>query len=349
MTRELLAIAPVAHPGGAEIGLLRLLRGLRARGWKITLSTPGPGPLGEGALADGLRWERLALGGLGRRQGLRAAGSWPRAAGMAASHDVVYLNGGVSGRLLPALALRRSLARGCARRPHRLVLHIHDIVARAPRMWQLSDLVLADSRAVAARLPGLDAHVVGCPVDPDPPAADPPWPPDRSPVIAFVGRIEPRKGALDFARAAPLILRELPQARIAIVGDDPYDSAPSYRRQVLATPGIEHFPWVENAAGLMRHIDVLVAPSHQEPFGTVLAEAMAVGTPVVATRVGGLPEVVADGVSGRLIDPGQPELIAGAVLEVLGGRERMGAAAREHARRWHVEDYVSRVESLIAS
>lgn len=348
MTRDLLAIAPVAYPGGAEIGLLRLLGGLRERGWQITLSTPGPGPLREQALAIGLRWERLALGGLGRREGLRAVGSWPRAGRMAGAHDVVYLNGGVSGRLLPAVALRRALARGFAGRPHRLVLHIHDIVARAPRMWRASDVVLADSRAVAQRLPGLHAHVVGCPVDPNPPAADPPWPADRSPVVAFVGRIEPRKGALDFVRAAPAIRRALPEARIVIVGDDPYDSSPAYVRQVLAMPEVEHYPWVENAAGLMRHIDVLVAPSHQEPFGTVAAEAMAVGTPVVATAVGGLPEVVGDGISGRLIEPGNPALIAAAVLQVLADRERLGAAAREQARRWHVTDYVSHVESLIS-
>ena len=51
----------------------------------------------------------------------------------------------------------------------------------------------------------------------------------------------------------------------------------------------------------MRHLDVLVLPSRQEPFGTVLAEAMMAGTPVVATRVGGLAEVVHDGVTGRLV------------------------------------------------
>ena len=57
----------------------------------------------------------------------------------------------------------------------------------------------------------------------------------------------------------------------------------------------------------MRHLDVLVAPSHQEPFGTVISEAMAVGTPVVATRVGGLAEVVDDGVTGLLVEPGEPD------------------------------------------
>jgi glycosyltransferase involved in cell wall biosynthesis len=75
---------------------------------------------------------------------------------------------------------------------------------------------------------------------------------------------------------------------------------------------------------------------------------MAVRTPVVATRVNGLPEVVDDGVTGRLVAPGDPSDRANAVLEVLARREEMGAAAREHARRFLVNEYVDRVEQLIA-
>ena len=97
----------------------------------------------------------------------------------------------------------------------------------------------------------------------------------------------------------------------------------------------------------MRHLDVLVAPSRQEPFGTVLAEAMAAGTPVVATRVGGLAEVVADGVTGRLVDARRPDELAAAVLEVLADRERMGAAAREHAQQFGADAYADRVEAIL--
>ena len=83
----------------------------------------------------------------------------------------------------------------------------------------------------------------------------------------------------------------------------------------------------------MRHLDVLVAPSHQEPFGTVLAEAMAVGTPVVATRVGGLRRGRRRTAStGVLVAPGRPDALAAAVLRVLGARDEMGAAARAGPR-----------------
>jgi glycosyltransferase involved in cell wall biosynthesis len=92
---------------------------------------------------------------------------------------------------------------------------------------------------------------------------------------------------------------------------------------------------------------VVVLPCYGVPAAAVLAEAMAVGTPVVATRVDGLPEVVRDGVTGRLVEPGDPDGLAAGVLDVLDRREQMGRAAREHARRFGADDYALRVEELL--
>jgi glycosyltransferase involved in cell wall biosynthesis len=228
------------------------------------------------------------------------------------------------------------------------VLHVHDIVARVPRFWRRADVILAASGAVAQRLGSLRCDVVHGPVDADPPAVAAPWMPGSGPVVGFVGRIEPRKGTLDLVRAAPAIRAGAPGARVIVVGDDPYRTDPAYTAAVMDSREVEHHGWVDNAPGLMRHLDVLVLPSHQEPFGTVLAEAMAVGTPVVATRVGGLAEVVDDGITGRLVAPGDPGALAAAVLEVLRDRDRMGAAARERARRFDRERYTERVERLLA-
>jgi glycosyltransferase involved in cell wall biosynthesis len=301
----------------------------------VTLTSPQEGPLSEA----GYPWLRLDVGGLGHGEGARAVGSWPRALRLAQRFDVVYLNSTVCGRLLPALRGARS------------VLHVHDIVDRVPRHWASADVVLADSQAVADRLDGLDAHVVYCPIELDPPLVDPPWQragvAPRGPVIGFVGRIEPRKGVLDLIAAVPAIRTGAPGAQVVIVGDDPWGAFPEYLAEVRAAQNVIHVPWQENAAGLMRHLDVLVAPSHQEPFGTVLSEAMAVGTPVVATRVGGLAEVVDDGVTGLLVEPGDPDALAAAVLEVLDRREAMGAAARQAARRFGADAYADRVEALI--
>ena len=169
----------------------------------------------------------------------------------------------------------------------------------------------------------------------------------RGPVVGFVGRIEPRKGVLDLIAAAPAIRAASPGAEVVIVGDDPWDAFPDYLAQVRAARDVVHVPWHENAPGLMRHFDVLVAPSHQEPFGTVISEAMAVGTPVVATRVGGLAEVVDDGVTGLLVEPGEPDALAAAVLDVLARRDAMSAAARQAAQRFGADAYADRVEALI--
>jgi glycosyltransferase involved in cell wall biosynthesis len=326
---SVLAVAPVDHPGGAEIGLLRLLPRLPGR---ATLTTPGDGPLAAAARELGIHTERLDVGGLPARAGARAVLSWPRARRLSKAHDVTYLNGTTCGRLLPALKGRRT------------VLHVHDLVDRVPRHWKAADVILADSQATADRLQGLHAHVVGCPIEPDPPHTDPPWEPDGRPVVGYVGRIEPRKGVLDLVEAAP----SLEGVRVVIVGDDPFSSDPGYLARVDASRQVERYPWIDGADGLMGALDVLVLPSRAEPFGTVLAEAMNAGTPVVATRVGGLPEVVDDGVTGRLVEPGDPAALAAAIKEVLARKDEMGAAARERAKRWHADVYARRIQELIA-
>jgi glycosyltransferase involved in cell wall biosynthesis len=340
--RRLLAVTAVARPGGAETTLLRLLRELDARGWQVELSVPGPGPIAAAANAAGWPVHRLPVGGLGRGTGARAVGSWPPARRLARGVDVVYLNGTVAGRLLPAL-------RGL---PARTVLSVHDVVERVPRMWRRADVVLAAAEAIARSLRGLDARVVGAPVELDPAPVEPPWPPGEGPVIGFVGRLDPAKGPLDLVRAAPAIRSCAPGARVVLVGGGPYGGGdPGYTAEVRRTAeanGVACFGWIDGAAGLMGALDVLVLPSRREAFGTVLAEAMAAGTPVVATRVGGLPELVEDGVTGALVAPGDPAALAAGVLRVLEQRELMGARARERVAPFATPAYADRVERLIA-
>ncbi len=327
---SLLGVNAVDQPGGAEVALARLFE--RLRGWELGMTTPSS----DGPLAQ-LPYEhtKLDVGGLGAREGARAVASFPKALVLGSRWDVVYLNSVVCGRLLPAL------------RGARTVLHVHDIVERVPRHWASASLVLAASQAVADRLDGLDPHVVHCPIDQEPPVAAAPWAPGAGPVIACIGRIEPRKGTLDFVVAAGRIRERIPGARLLVIGGDPYDNDPGYLAEVRASGEVEHLPWIDDAPGVMRHVDVLVAPSHQEPFGTVLSEAMAVGTPVVATRVGGLAEVVEDGVTGVLVEPRDPVALADAIARVLAERSSMGAAARLAARRFDAGEYAQRLDALL--
>ncbi|HEX8123213.1 MAG TPA: glycosyltransferase [Solirubrobacteraceae bacterium] len=332
---RLLAVCAVPFPGGAEIVAVRLLRSLARRGWSVTLAAPGAGPLLDTAVREGWRAEELHVGGLRRGAGARAVTSFPKARRLAAAHDVVLLNGGVPARLLPAVG-------GVAR----TALFVHDLVRRVPSHWRGADVVLANSRAVAERLAPLEARAVGVPVEAAPRAVAPPWERDAAPVIGFVGRLEPRKAPLDLIRAAPAIRRARPDARIVVVGGDPFGSR-GYAEAVRQARGVEHFGWVDDAAGLMRHLDVLVVPSREEPFGAVAAEAMVAGTPVVATRVDGLREVVEDGVTGALVRPNRPSELAAATVRVLARRDELGAAARRRAGRFAAEAFADRVEPLL--
>src|SRR3954447_9295608 len=335
---RLLAVCQVDRPGGPEIGLLRLLRRLERRGWDIALTSPGTEPAAELA-ATGWPWEALEVGGLEPGGGARAVASWPRARRLSRDADITYLNGTVAGRLLPAL------------RGHTTALHVHDIVDRVPRHWHGADLVLAHSRAVGGRLDPLDVHVIGCPVELAPSPCAAPWPSREDgggPVVGFVGRLIPQKGALDLVKAAPAIRAARPDVRVVVVGDDPYeDEDPEYAVAVRASAEVHHVGRVAEAAGILGQLDVLVLPSRQEPFGTVVPEARAAGTPVVATSVDGLPELVTDGLTGALVEPGDTAALAVAVLRVLEQRGAMSTAARQAAERFGADAYAVRVEELL--
>lgn len=154
--KRLLAVLQVERFGPPEAGLLDALTRLQQQGWAVTVTTPAPEDSRPPELPEGFRWAALELGGLAHGAGARAVASWPRARRLAREHDVVYLNGSVAGRLIPALRTRP------------VVLHIHDTVRRVPRHWLSADLVLADSRSAGVLLDPLEVHVVGSPVELDP-------------------------------------------------------------------------------------------------------------------------------------------------------------------------------------
>lgn len=360
--RSLLVVHAVDGPGGAELALLRAAPALQRRGWRITMT----GPTGRRPVEapDGVVWRAQPVGGLGRGRGASALAAYGAFRTLAAQHDVVHLNGTVPARLLPALrgtglvaaaALRGDrLRRHAERGPSgplaaRSVLHVHDMVDRVPAFWGQADAVLADSAACAAPVAaglGREVVVTGCPVDPDPARVDPPWPVDDRPVVAFLGRIEPRKAPLDLVSAAEGVRIAVPHARVVVVGDDTLDADPAYARLVdrrAEAAGVERWGWQRGGPGLLRHVAVLVVPSDREPFGTVAAEALALGVPVVASAVDGLVEVVRDGVTGRLVPPHDPQALAHGAIWALRNGPLLADACRAAAERWHVEAYAGRL------
>jgi len=185
-------------------------------------------------------------------------------------------------------------------------------------------------------------------------------PEDR--MLLFVGRIEPLKG-LDTLMRAIAILREcgvqchVPHY-LAVVGGDPSSSGENLsdemarlqtlRRELhledlvlfLGKRAQDTLPYYYSAA------DVLVMPSHYESFGMVALEAMACGTPVVASQVGGLAFLVQDGLTGYVVPDGDPQALSDRLrLLLVDGelRQRMGLQAAAYARQYAWENIVERL------
>ncbi len=158
------------------------------------------------------------------------------------------------------------------------------------------------------------------------------------PRLVCLGRVVHDKG-FDVALAALAELApRFPNARLVIAGDGP--ARPELETQAKAlgiTDAVEFVGWVapERVFELMNSATLVVMPSRRETFGLVALEAALMGRPVVASRVDGLPEVVADGQTGLLVDKEDPTALARAIAQLLedaGTAERMGQAARRRAQ-----------------
>jgi glycogen(starch) synthase len=166
----------------------------------------------------------------------------------------------------------------------------------------------------------------------------------EDPTVLFVGRIERRKGVGTLIEATPMILRRVPRARVQLVGSD-HPSGPSgvsmtaHLKQRLRDLGVP-----DSTARFVGAVErsmlpawygsasVVVIPSRYENFPYTCLEAMACGRPVVASDVGGIPEIITHGVDGILVPPERPEELAIAVVELLANprrRHELGQRARK--------------------
>lgn len=169
------------------------------------------------------------------------------------------------------------------------------------------------------------------------PSARPPGPP----VFLYLGWIETYKGALDLIRAVHRRRADLAGAKVIVCGRG--NALPEARRlteELGLAEIIEFRGWVlgEQKRAALAEADVLVLPSHLEGLPNALLEAMATGLAVIASRVGAIPDVVEDGVSGLLIDPGDVDALGEALARLAGdpeGRARMAEAAHRKIARDH--------------
>lgn len=182
-------------------------------------------------------------------------------------------------------------------------------------------------------------------IQPFDPACPPPvW------TVLYVGRLEKRKGILDLFQAIPKVLTQVPNARFVIVGADNsrHDgfqlqtgtTYPEYfaRHFTRYAAQIEFKGAIsdEELQKLYAACHLFVAPSLYESFGLIYLEAMNYAKPVIGCRAGGIPEVVDDGVTGKLVEPGAPTELADAIVQLLTTPARLrelGIAGRERLLR----------------
>lgn len=168
--------------------------------------------------------------------------------------------------------------------------------------------------------------------------------PPGVPVVSLVAHLRHEKGHPEAIDAWPEVLRSVPEARLLIVGDGPMEAQLRKRVTQLGLQHRVHFAGVRrDIPAVLRGTSVALLPTHIEALPTALIEAAGCGVPAVATWVGGVPEVVEDGVTGLLFERGDAAAIPRAVVSLLTDEARragMGRAARaraeEHfdAERW---------------
>lgn len=153
-------------------------------------------------------------------------------------------------------------------------------------------------------------------------------------MILVPGRLHPEKGQSYLFRALPAIRRLVSRPIVVFVaGTGPFESAYRAEVQALGCADIVRFlGFRRDLPNLMAASDLVVLPSVAEAFGLVVAEALYLGTPVVATRVGGIPEIVEEGVDGVLVPPADDRALADAIVGLLEDperRRRLSGAGRE--------------------
>ncbi|MFD8481667.1 glycosyltransferase [Kitasatospora sp. NPDC059673] len=171
--------------------------------------------------------------------------------------------------------------------------------------------------------------------------------PEDALVIGTVGNLTAKKDQASLLAAFALLRREHPNSRLVLVGSGPLEQ----RLRQLAGEGVMFAGSRGDVPRLLPGWDVFCLSSRQEGLPVALMEAMTSGLPSVVTRVGGMPEVLDDGVEGRSVPPGDPARLALALGELAadpGLRERMGAAARERSKSFDVAGAQRAIERVYA-
>jgi len=142
--------------------------------------------------------------------------------------------------------------------------------------------------------------------------------PEASPIVGVVARLEAEKGHRTLIEAWPLVLAAHPEARLLIVGEgSERDSLEAQAASLGICDRVVFTGRREDVPAVTAALDIAVLPSYREAQGLSVLEAMALSRPVVASEVGGIPEMIENGVSGLLVPPNDPGALADAIVRLL--------------------------------
>ncbi|WP_300436648.1 glycosyltransferase [Zoogloea sp.] len=318
--------------GGAERHALQLMRGLRARGHEALYAGPMDGWLGQQLSADGFGGIDLPLVGLYDLPSITRLALYARRVGADLIHGHLTRGAwyaGLAAKLagLPSVATAHSDNAGKhfgrARRIIAVSQAVADFLQRRGYDAARIRMVHHGIADITAHLP---AHIR------DTTRRELGLPPDEA-CLLMAARIVPAKGH-DTALKALALLKDT-RWTLLLAGDHEGDLGPEMQAlaQTLGIADRVRFLGLrEDVPALLKASDVLLAPSRREALSLTLLEASACSLPIVATRVGGIGEVVEDGASGFLVPPDDPAALAAALAPLLGDpalRARCGARARQ--------------------
>jgi glycosyltransferase involved in cell wall biosynthesis len=157
------------------------------------------------------------------------------------------------------------------------------------------------------------------------------------PVIGIIARLSDVKGHDILIEAMQHVIKKIPDAKLMIVGEGKKEQDLKNLVHTLELKeSVRFYPVVQQTAKILPAFDVFVMPSLQEGLGLSIMEAQAAGLPVAATRVGGIPDLVIDGKTGLLVEPGEADALADAILRILKDKplaSRLGKQARAFAQK----------------
>lgn len=337
---------------GVELWMLRMAQELAGRGHAVVFACRRGSALEKAALERGLAIEavpEIPAFGLAAVFQLRALLRARRTEAVCVKTWKELYRAAFAGRGLGCRIFCRRGANGdiADRLQHRLA-----VTLCRPRILVPSEALRREFGAVPW-MRGRPIHVIPHGVDmrrfqDAPPAAALPPCPFR---FVFVGRLEPVKGVDVLLRAWPQVLARAPGRRLLLVGAEEHANYRVMARSAGVADSVEWAGYQQDVRPWLAAANALVLPSRREGGGLAALEAMAMGLPVIGSNVGGIPEYVLDGATGRIVPPADERALAEAMTEFALAPEKVrvfGLAARRRVEtEFSLDSSVARLEHVL--